>query len=230
MTAVGSEARLGGSLPTDVQSGRTAIMMMHPSAIERRAVTKNQENQAGDISTYRAYLLRYAMLHLRDESQAEDVVQETLAAALLRRDQFAGRAHLRTWLTGILKHKIVDQVRRSARTAAREVSHDFSDEDLSSRPSEFTTGGQWIDPPRRWAAPDAAMESGQFWRVYEECCRHMPKRHALAFSMREVMEMTSEDICESLGISQGNLNVILFRARLRLRACLTENWFNLRDA
>ena len=69
------------------------------------------------IERERSYLLRYALLQLRNPAQAEDAVQETLLAALEGRDRFSGRSSLRTWLTGILKHKIIDAIRRKSRDA-----------------------------------------------------------------------------------------------------------------
>jgi RNA polymerase sigma-70 factor (ECF subfamily) len=72
------------------------------------------------IESHRSYLLRYASIHLRDPSTAEDAVQETLLAGISGAGRFEGRADLRTWLTGILKHKIVDAIRK----ASREVSFD----------------------------------------------------------------------------------------------------------
>ena len=71
----------------------------------------DEEDQAQSLETHRKYLLRYALFHLRDPSLAEDAVQDTLVAALAQRDRFQGRSQLRTWLTGILKHKIVDLTR-----------------------------------------------------------------------------------------------------------------------
>lgn len=180
---------------------------------------------SGGLEQQRAYLLRYAMHHLRDASLAEDAVQETLVAALRGGKQFAGRSQWRTWLTAILKNKIVDQVRRDRRYVALErVDADGTDEAADS-PDPFTPSGDWAQTPGRWEMPETALETTQFWRVYEQCCRRMPERHALVFSMREVMEMTSEEICKELGISASNLHVILFRARLRLRTCMSKNWF-----
>ncbi len=71
----------------------------------------------------------------------------------------------------------------------------------------------------------AALESSQFWRVYQECCQRLSKREAQVFSMREMMGLSSEEICKTIEISTSNLHVILFRARLSLRTCLGKHWF-----
>lgn len=180
------------------------------------------------IAAQRGYLVRYAMFHLRDAAQAEDVVQDTLMAALAHRGQFAGRSQLRTWLTGILKHKIVDHVRRRERERPAGLDGGGDEEGPADAAGPFTAAGRWTEMPGTWGRPEEALESAQFWRVYDECCRIMPARLALVFSMREVMQMDSEEICKELGISASNLHVMLFRARIRLRACMTRNWFEAR--
>ena len=99
----------------------------------------------------RPYLLRYASLQLRDSHAAEDAVQETLVAALAGEASFAGRSNLRTWLTGILKHKIVDAIRRMSREAPRRDRGG-----ASTRCS--TSAGTGSIRPRAWADPDAALD------------------------------------------------------------------------
>jgi len=183
----------------------------------------NQDEQTKDLETHRTYLLRYAQFHLRDASLAEDAVQETLMAALAQRDSFQGRSQLRTWLTGILKYKIIDLTRSRSRGLPADA---FAlGEDEESGEGSFNAKGKWVDPPADWGMPDAALESSQFWDVYQKCCQHMSKRDALVFSMREVMGLSSEEICKKIEISTTNLHVILFRARLSLRNCMTKNWF-----
>jgi len=109
----------------------------------------------------RPYLLRYAALQLRDRHTAEDVVQETLLAALAGEAAFAGRSNLRTWLTGILKHKIVDAIRRASREAPA-VDEDQMEE-------LFDQTGHWREMPSAWADPDAALEQKEFFVKLEEC-------------------------------------------------------------
>ncbi len=177
---------------------------------------------AQSLEAHRRYLQRYALFHLHEQALAEDAVQETIIAALSQGDRFEGRSQLRTWLTAILKHKIVDLARKRVRgLPAGTVSLD----DDATAASSFTAQGEWVEPAADWGVPDAALESQQFWRVYQECCRRMPERHALVFSMREVMDLSSDEICKKLDITPSNLHVILFRARLSLRACMTKNWF-----
>lgn len=181
------------------------------------------------LAAHRPYLLRYATLQLRDAGQAEDVVQETLLAAL--QASFAGQSSLRTWLTGILKHKIVDLIRKQSREAPL-AGNGSDDEQLDDFDALFDQRGHWTseDQPQSWQQPGAALESRQFWRVYEECAKLMPKRVALVFSMREVMDMDIDEICKALTITATNCSVILYRARMSLRLCLDRNWFGREGA
>ncbi len=184
-----------------------------------------QDDQGQALEAHRKYLLRYALFHLREPSLAEDAVQDTLMAALAQSDRFEARSQVRTWLTGILKHKIVDLIRSRGRGLPADAFALGEDEETSD--GSFDAKGRWVDPPADWGMPDAALESRQFWRVYEECCKRMSKRDALVFSMREVMGLSSEEICKKIEISTTNLHVILFRARLSLRTCMSKNWFGL---
>ena len=158
-----------------------------------------EEDQAQLLETQRKYLQRYALFHLRDASLAEDAVQDTLMAALAQHERFQGRSQLRTWLTGILKHKIIDLTRSRSRGLPADA---FAlGEDGESDDGSFNAKGKWVDPPADWGMPDAALESSQFWRVYQECCQRMSKRDALVFSMREVMGLSSEEICKKIELS-----------------------------
>ena len=181
---------------------------------------------AGKVEAHRPYLLRYAMLQLRDATTAEDAVQETLLAALQNRSGFAGRSSVKTWLTGILKHKIVDHIRRQARERRVETTGDDPQEDRSdAAEAHFSEDGHWVDFPDDWPAPDKSLENAQFWRVFETCVQVMPARAARVFVMREVMELSTEEICKELGITATNCWVMLHRARLALRECLEIKWF-----
>lgn len=182
--------------------------------------------QQAEIAGYRDYLLRYALYKLRDETLAEDAVQETLIAALQAHDNFAGNASIKTWLTGILKHKIVDAQRRAARDPLLLDSRDDEESDRSDLDTLFDSTGHWgSDAPREWDRPEAALENRAFWQTYKECATRLPKRTALVFAMRESLGYEIEDICHNLDITATNCSVLLYRARMSLRICLEKNWF-----
>jgi len=178
------------------------------------------------VEQERAYLLRYARLQLRDQDAAEDVVQETLLAALGGEGGFAGRSNLRTWLTGILKHKIVDAIRR----ASREPQVSLEAEETPEFDDLFDARGHWAEYPSAWDRPDAALEQAQFFAVLESCLGQLPAKTARAFMMREHMGLETEEICKELAITATNCWVMLYRARMALRLCLEGRWFGAKDS
>ncbi|MGE5738986.1 MAG: sigma-70 family RNA polymerase sigma factor [Betaproteobacteria bacterium] len=177
-----------------------------------------------ELDRHRRYLIRIAQLQLRDADLAEDVVQETLVAALGARDGFSGRSSVKTWLTGILKHKIVDAIRQKQRQPVTAAT--FDDEtDREAFDPLFKDDGSWAAPPADWGDPENALARREFMDVMELCLERLPPNTARVFVMREVMELETEEICKELAITANNLWVILYRARMALRQCLEQNWF-----
>jgi RNA polymerase sigma-70 factor (ECF subfamily) len=175
------------------------------------------------IEDLRPYLLRYASLQLRDAAAAEDAVQEALLAALAGEAGFAGRSNLRTWLTGILKHKIVDAIRRQSREQpASDFKHDGDAEEFDGL---FDRRGHWEETPDAWEHPEAALGQKQFLAALEACLRALPERTARVFMMREHLGMATSEICKELGITPTHCWVMLHRARMALRLCLSDSWF-----
>ena len=181
---------------------------------------------AADLEGHRAYLLRVARLQLRDDAQAEDVVQETLLAALSGTG-FSGKSSLKTWLTGILKHKIVDAIRRKQREPlAVSTFGDLDDElDIEDFDAMFDRTGHWSPVPADWGNPEDALDRRQFVEIVDFCLEKLPPNTARVFMMREVLELETAEICKELSITANNLWVILYRARMALRLCLEQNWF-----
>ena len=161
--------------------------------------------------------MRFASLELRNREAAEDAVQETLLAALAAEKSFAGRSNLRTWLTGILKHKIVDAIRKSGRERPFEVEP--STEDLDAL---FDATGHWREPPQPW--PEQAFEQKAFIEALEKCLAALPARTGQVFLMREHLGVETDDICKELGITPTHCWVLLYRARMALRECLEKGW------
>jgi RNA polymerase sigma-70 factor (ECF subfamily) len=175
-----------------------------------------------DLESQRGYLLRVARLQLRDEALAEDVVQETLLAALAG-SGFSGKSSLRTWLTGILKHKIVDAIRKKGREPAMSTLDEESRiEDFDAL---FDDTGHWEHPSSDWGNPEAQLGRQQFFDIVEFCLEKLPPNTARVFMMREVLELDGAEICKELSITSTNLWVILYRARVALRLCLEQHWF-----
>ena len=176
-------------------------------------------NEHGD------YLYRFALARLRNPDQAEDVVQETLLAAI-QSQSYAGQSAPRTWLIGILKHKIVDLIR----CQVRERPTEGLGEELPDEPGmdEFfeRDGRHWDDKPLAWEMPDNVLEQKQFLVVLQECMDRLPRKLASLFMLREVHEEDNEKICKELDITATNAWVMLYRARMGLRKCLEMNWLN----
>jgi RNA polymerase sigma-70 factor (ECF subfamily) len=182
------------------------------------------KNQLND---HRTILLRYALLQLHDEAVAEDAVQETLLAALQSGDSFRSESAVRTWLIGILKHKIADHYRAAERrySLGEPTSEDKDDPNAALEQLIFDGKGRWIGAPSAWNNPDHALEQGEFWGVFEWCQKNLSEQHARAFMLREMVGLETEEICQDMNISHSACRVYLHRARLGLRECLEQRWF-----
>jgi RNA polymerase sigma-70 factor, ECF subfamily len=164
------------------------------------------------------YLFRYARRRLYSNELAEDAVQECLLAALKSREGYAGASSERTWLTGILKHKIVDLIRRQAREVTAPSGTGESDE--SDWEALFDRSGHWLETFRDWGDPASELEKSRIREALDECFRRLKPAQAQIFSLRELSGLSNEEICKELDISQTNAWVMLHRARLSLRECL----------
>jgi RNA polymerase sigma-70 factor (ECF subfamily) len=167
-------------------------------------------------------LYRYALLRVRVRELASELVQETFLEALRGWGSFAGQSSERTWLVGILKHRIVDHLRRTTRERA-------AWEESSSRPiddPDFDARGHWRAMPDSWRGdPSSVLEAREFWDVFGVCLSRLPRGLADAFFLREVDGLSAEETRELLKISADNLWMRLHRARSLLRDCLQLNWF-----
>lgn len=166
-------------------------------------------------------LYRHAYFRLRDRMAAEDMVQETLLAAMRARERFAGRSSERTWLTGILNNKVVDYLRRQTREQGLEQG-DLGDDELEGL--LFEADGHWRHPPSAWGDPDATFEQKVFWEAFSRCLEELPTRQSQAFTLCEMDGVGGAEAGKVLGVSTTNIWVILHRARLRLKECMEINW------
>ncbi len=175
------------------------------------------------LAALRPTLLAIARMQLRNETWAEDVVSETFVAALEGSHKFSGQSQVKTWVVGILKHKIIDQFRRTK----REVSSDAQLEaaQVETFDELFTAEGHRQTALLEWGDPEAALNRTQFFEVLQMCVDKLPAGLARIFMMRELLDYETGEICKELGITSTNCFVMLFRARMRLRECLEMQWF-----
>ncbi len=165
-------------------------------------------------------LYAYAYRRTRRADVAEDLVQEALLAALANRESFDGRSSERTWLTGILRHKLMDHLRRAWRQRPISEIEEEASEEL------FDRSGHWKAMPPFWdETPGAQLENAEFRDVLHKCLEQLPPRTAQLFWLREAEEMETDALCQELEISPTNLWTMLHRARSALRQCLSVHWF-----
>ena len=171
---------------------------------------------ADQLAAMRPMLVRMARQRLRNETWAEDAVSEAMLAALERPAAFEGRAQVRTWVVGILKHKVVDQIRRHTRECQAEALDDESDFGAAPH-AAFEAQAEWGDPQDR-------LMRRQFVAQVDVCLKTLPAQQRRAFVLRDWMEEETTDICNELGVTANNLAVMLHRARQRLRVSLQAQW------
>lgn len=164
------------------------------------------------------YLFRYARRRLFSDELAEDMVQETLLAALKAHQNFTGSSSVRTWLTGILKHKIVDAIRIQAREITAPSGN--GDDDPGDWEALFDQSGHWLETFRDWGNPSSDLERSRIRQALDECFRRLKPSLAQVFTLRELSGLSNEEICKELDITATNAWVMLHRARLFLRECL----------
>ena len=175
------------------------------------------------VDRYGDYLYRFALARISDPVVAEDLVQETFLAALKSQRHFERRSTAKTWLTAILKHKIVDSLRRQRRERI------IDNEGALDRRLEtfFNDSGNWKIHPSKWAHnPVKHYEQKEFLDVLFDCLTDLPRRIARIFMLREMEGMPTEEICQVMDISATNCWTMLYRARSALRRCLERNWFD----
>jgi len=169
-------------------------------------------------------LYAFACLHVRDEHRAEDLVQDTLLAALKGRDRFQGKSSIRTWLIGIMKHKIMDEFRRQSREVPAPDSPEEAWEAVEMRrvSESFTNSGRWSQPLTCMGDCEQDVARDQFWTLIEKCLNGLSPRMARLFVLRELWDMDTDGICKELKITPTNLWTTLHRARFSMRQCVEK--------
>jgi RNA polymerase sigma-70 factor (ECF subfamily) len=173
------------------------------------------------LAEHRVYLMRIARLELRDEHLAEDCVSDALTQAYEKRASFRGASSLKTWLTSILKNRIIDLLRKQWREQPLEPEPS-GEQDFDKL---FDGTGHYIEMPSAVADPADLCQQDGFLAAVQACVEKLPKRIGQVFVLREVLGSDTGELCKDLGITTSNVWVQLYRARMMLRTCLEKGGF-----
>lgn len=176
------------------------------------------------VNAHADYLYAFAITRINNQEQAKDLVQETFLAALEKAAGFEGKSAERTWLTAILKNKIIDVYRKKSsglnNTDVKEAEHaqrEFFEEET----------GHWVyeQGPKEFGIEDKdRLVSREFEHILQKCMQKLPVLWMAVFTMKHIEEQATDLICTELKITAANFWVIIHRAKLNLRACLQKNW------
>lgn len=155
-------------------------------------------------------LLRAARAAGCTSSESEDLVHDAILVFLRRSKEFDGRARASTWMHGILARRLMEWRRANHREAQSEALDDYFD-------ALFDADGAWLQPP---ISPLRTLARHDAERLVHSCLDELTPQQRAAFTMRAIEELETSELCKILEMSANNLGVVLFRARLRLRACL----------
>jgi RNA polymerase sigma-70 factor, ECF subfamily len=229
MARSGRLPRMKDNTPTE--SSRDALSQDQKPAVEGAPASASLSHPEQWVDLHGDYLFSYAVMRLRDPTEAEDAVQETFLAALKGGKSFAGRSAEKGWLVGILKNKISDYYRRASRETSFTDMKFYSDEEGERFVADGLLKDSWIHElgPEDWSSPGASLDSEVFWRTFRNCSNKLPRNVGTVFTLREVDGIESKEICVMLNISESNLWVMLHRARMALRRCMEMNWFGKKE-
>ncbi len=163
-------------------------------------------------------LYRWVIYRVRNETLAEDLVQDTFLAAFQQFHSFRNDSAPQTWLHAILKNKLTDHFRKQARHAI------INDHTLNEF---FDDEGRWHGStrPTPWDNEEHVLDNTDFQHVLLACLDQLPENWAACMKLRYLEEKKAEEVCQELDIKPTNYWQIIHRSKLRLRNCLQEHWF-----
>jgi RNA polymerase sigma-70 factor (ECF subfamily) len=173
------------------------------------------------LAEHRSYLMKVARIELRDEHLAEDCVSDVLTQAYERRASFRGDSSLRTWLTSILKNRVIDLLRKQWREQPFEEAPSGEQE----FDNLFDETGHYAQMPSHVRDPAELCQEDGFLAAVQRCVDLLPKRIGQVFVLREVFGSDTKELCKDLGLTTSNVWVQLYRARMMLRTCLEKTGF-----
>ena len=172
------------------------------------------------VNQYSDELYGYANSRLSDPDLAHDILQEVFFSAFKAMESFKGESSPKTWLYRILKNKIIDYY--------RSAFHKNQVNESSVGNSDFNENGTWLEniKPQKWNNAEQALETKEFFSILTACTDKLTEQQQIAFKLKYMEGKTSEEICKDLEVTPSNYWVIIHRAKLSLRKCLDQNWFN----
>ena len=178
------------------------------------------------VDRYGDMLYRYTLVRVKNPDSAEEIVQVTLLAALQSKGSFQGRSTEKSWLFGILKHKILDHFRALKTQRTYEVTPEDGSDPLENA---YHADGHWLDAPKNWDTdPHKAVENKQLVEAMALCMDRLSEKFRNIFVLKEIEGLDSDEICKEMDIKPTNLWVILHRTRNQLRKCLETHHWNLK--
>lgn len=193
----------------------------------------NAQQLAEYMQTFYPQMLSFAQNQLGDKSVAEDLIQETFISASQHLEGFKNNAALKSWVFAILKHKIIDHIRKHSKTTTfSQLLTEQDDEDNTLLETLFDHTGHWYKETtpkafdHSWQNPELQQQQQDFWSILETCLTNLPQEQARAFLMKSYIELDTQEICHHMCITQQKFYVLIHRARLRLQECLNLRWFN----
>jgi RNA polymerase sigma-70 factor (ECF subfamily) len=183
------------------------------------------------VERYADILFSYTMARISRQDIAEDIVQDTFFSALKAKDTFLSNASEKTWLISILKRKIIDHYRKKSTQNELNIFDNNTKDDFMNHffESEGKHEGHWKDnaTPKEWKKNfETAVESNEFHEILNKCLGKLPEKWAAVFTMKNMDDLESEEICKELHITPSNYWVLMHRAKLQLRECMEVNYFD----
>lgn len=201
------------------------MSVIMPTEQENDGIVLTTLNPKKWVDVHADYLFRYAIVRVREEDSARDLVQETFLAGLKAMDRFEGKSSERTWLTGILKHKLIDLYRKES--AGLNNHKQISGAEQQQDGFFDSNDGHWKRehaPQEFGLTAEDALQHKEFERILDACMKKLPALWASVFVMKHLDEEKTEVILAELKLTSANFWVIIHRAKLSLRACLQKNW------
>ncbi|MFL5391863.1 MAG: RNA polymerase sigma factor [Myxococcales bacterium] len=180
------------------------------------------------VQSLNAPMLRVASVYVSSRAVAEEVVQEAWLGVLKGLSAFEGRSSLRRWIFGIVTNCARSRGVREARSTPFSAMGPAEDDEPAVDPGRFLPPdhprwpGHWSEPPTAWAEDQVLNKESL--GVVEAAIALLPVNQREVITLRDVLGWTSEEVCESLGISEGNQRVLLHRARSKVRAALEKHF------